>query len=383
MAENDQSQEKTQEPTQRRLEKAREDGDVLSSKEMFVFVSSAVGLLVISILGFFSNGLLNSWSTLFTFAHPEELLTIKIHNSWISFKILLYGAAIFGIPCLIGVILIQSIVGNGLSMSSKSLSFKWNKLDPIKGLGRIVSVKGLVELIKSVAKVVLLTGLVVGFMWYVLPSMIYLSAGKLDHSLEILYRSLLLFIFCIVLILFFIGAGDYIWSRHTWIEKLKMTRQDLKDESKESEGSPEVKARMRRLQMEASQRLANQAQSIQDVKDATVVITNPTHFAIAIKYEPAENDAPMIVAMGKDLLAKRVIEEAELNSISIVRSPLLARALFFTGDIGAAISEQLYSAVASILAYVYQLERGIDAPLGDPEIPEDFIFDEFGKKIEV
>ena len=109
--------------------------------------------------------------------------------------------------------------------------------------------------------------------------------------------------------------------------------------------------------------MAKQAQSIQDVKDATVVITNPTHFAIAIKYEPDENDAPMIVAMGKDLLAKRVIEEAELNSIAIVRSPLLARALFFTGDIGAAISEQLYSAVASILAYVYQLERGIDAPL--------------------
>ena len=166
--------------------------------------------------------------------------------------------------------------------------------------------------------------------------------------------------------------------------EVKNDQTGFKDESKESEGSPEVKARMRRLQMEASQRLANQAKSIQDVKDATVVITNPTHFAIAVKYEQAENDAPMIVAMGKRLSGQTGDpEEAELNSIAIVRSPLLARALFFTGDIGAAISEQLYSAVASILAYVYQLERGIDAPLGDPEIPEDFVFDEFGKKIEV
>lgn len=382
MAENEQSQEKTQEPTQRRLEKAREDGDVLSSKEMFVFTSSAVGLLVIAVLGFFSHGLLNSWSSLFVFSHPEELLTIKSHNAWVGFRIILLGAAIFGLPCLLGVILIQSIVGNGLSISSKALGFKWNKLDPIKGLGRIFSVKGLVELIKSIAKVGFLTGLVIGFMWYILPSVIYLSAGKLDHSLEILYNFLLVFILCIVLILFIIGAGDYVWSRHTWIEKLKMTRQDLKEESRESEGSPELKARMRRLQMEASQRLAAQAQSVQDVKDATVVITNPTHFAVAIKYEPMENDAPMVVAMGKDLLAKRVIEEAELNSITIIRSPILARALFFTCDIGGVISEQLYSAVASILAYVYQLDRGIDATLEDPEIPEDFVFDEFGKPLE-
>ena len=122
-----------------------------------------------------------------------------------------------------------------------------------------------------------------------------------------------------------------------------MSRQDLKEESKESEGSPEVKARMRRLQMEASQRAAEQAQAINDVKDASVVITNPTHFAVAIKYEPNENDVPIIIAMGKDSMAFKVIEQAELNSISVVRSPLLARALFYTGGIGNAISEQLYS----------------------------------------
>ena len=381
MAENDQTQEKTQEPTQRRLEKAREDGDVLSSKEMFVFASSAVGLLVMAVLGFFSENILTAWSSLFSFSHPEELMQTKVYNSWQALKIIIAGASIFAIPCFAGVLLMQSVVGGGLSMSSKAMGFKWNKLDPIKGLGRIFSVKGLVELIKSIFKVVFLTGLVIGFMWLILPNLIYLSAGNLNHSLEILYRALLTFILIIVLLLFAIGLGDYLWSRHTWLEKLRMSRQDLKDESKESEGSPEVKARMRRLQMEASQRAAEQAQAINDVKEATVVITNPTHFAVAVKYQPEENEAPVIIAMGKDLLATKVIEQAELHSISIVRSPLLARALFYTGGIGSAISEQLYSAVASILAYVYQLERGVESAMPEPEIPSDYIFDEFGKKI--
>jgi len=307
------------------------------------------------------------------------LFKAKSYNSWQGFRLIILGAAVFAIPCFIGVLLIQTVVGGGLSFSAKALGFKWNKLDPIKGLGRIFSTKGLVELLKSIAKVVFLTGVVIGFMWFALPNLIYLSAGLLNQSLEILYRSLLMFIFTLVLLLFIIGLGDYFWSRHTWMEKLRMSRQDLKDESKESEGSPEVRARMRRLQMEASQRAAEQAQAINDVKDATVVITNPTHFAVALKYEPEENDVPIVLALGKGPMALRIIEQAETNSVSVVQSPLLARALFYTSAIGSAISEQLYSAVASILAYVYQLERGVDAVLQDPEIPSDFMFDEFGK----
>ena len=112
------------------------------------------------------------------------------------------GAAIFAIPCFVGVLLVQSVIGGGLSFSSKALGFKWNKLDPVKGLGRIFSVKGLVELIKSIAKVVFLTGIVIGFMWFILPNIIYLSAGLLNQSLEILYKSLLTFIFILVLLLF-------------------------------------------------------------------------------------------------------------------------------------------------------------------------------------
>ena len=306
---------------------------------------------------------------------------MKIKNVWQGYKLILLAAAVFGIPCFLFVIAMQAFIGGGLSASSKAVGFKFEKLNFVKGLGRIFSIKGFVELLKSIAKVVLLTSCVVVFLWYFLPDIIYLSAGSLENGLGVLYRTLLFFVFALLLILLAIGLGDYIWSRHTWLQKLRMTKQDLKEEFKESEGSPEVKARMRRMQMEASQRAAEQSNAIEDVKDATVVITNPTHFAVAIKYEPSLDDAPVILAMGKDIMAKRVIEQAELHSKTIVRSPVLARALYFTGNIGQAISEQLYSAVASILAYVYQLERGVDATLQEPDVPNDFIFDENGRTI--
>jgi flagellar biosynthetic protein FlhB len=381
MAENEQSQEKTEEPTQRRLEKAREDGEVLSSKEMMVFASAATALLIIAALGFFSKNILDVWGSLFIFGHPDELFSAKTANSWRGFTIILTGSAIFGVPTIIFLILTQSIIGNGLSLNPKSFSFKPEKLNLIKGLGRLFSVKGLAELIKAVAKVVLLTGVVIAFLWYSLSRILYLNVGSLDDGINTLYQILILFILSILIILCLIAIGDYIWSRHTWLQKLRMSRQDLKEEFKETEGSPEVKSRMRRLQMEASQRAMQQAQAVENVKDATVVITNPTHFAVAIKYDPDEDTVPMIIAMGKDILAKRIMEQAELHSKSIVRSPVLARALYFTGEIGAVISEKLYAAVASILAYVYQLEQGVDASLQDIDVPEELVFDEMGQQV--
>jgi len=381
MAENEQSQEKTEEPTQRRLEKAREDGEVLSSKEMMVFASAATALLIIAALGFFSKNILDAWGSLFIFGHPDELFSAKTANSWRGFTIILTGSAIFGVPTIIFLILTQSIIGNGLSLNPKSFSFKPEKLNLIKGLARIFSVKGLAELIKAVAKVVLLTCVVIAFLWYSLSRILYLNVGSLDDGINTLYQILILFILSILIILCLIAIGDYIWSRHTWLQKLRMSRQDLKEEFKETEGSPEVKSRMRRLQMEASQRAMQQAQAVENVKDATVVITNPTHFAVAIKYDPDEDTVPMIIAMGKDILAKRIMEQAELHSKSIVRSPVLARALYFTGEIGAVISEKLYAAVASILAYVYQLEQGVDASLQDIDVPEELVFDEMGQQV--
>jgi len=381
MAENEQAQERTEEPTQRRLEKAREDGEVLSSKEMLVFASGTSALLILGSLGFLSKGILDTWGSLFSFGYPDGLFAIKTHNSWRAFSIIVSGVAIFGIPSIIFVVLTQSIVGSGLTFNAKSFSFKVEKLNLIKGLGRIFSIRGLAELIKSIAKVVFLTGVVVSFLWYSLSRILYLNVGSLDDGIEILYRIIILFILSILIVLCIIAIGDYIWTRHSWLKKLRMSRQELKEEFKETEGSPEVKSRIRRLQMEASRRAMQQAEAIDDVKDATVVITNPTHFAVAVKYDPEVDTVPHILAMGKDTVAKRVIEQAELHSKAIVRAPSLARALYFTGDIGGAISEKLYAAVASILAYVYQLERGVEATLQDVDVPDEMLFDETGRQV--
>jgi len=383
MAENEQAQEKTEEPTQRRLEKAREDGDVLSSKEMLVFASGVSALIIIGALGLFSKGVLDAWGSLFIFSNPDELLTAKFAKGWSGYAIVLSGAAIFGIPTMLFIILTQSFVGNGLSFNPKGFSFKVEKLNIIKGLGRIFSVKGLVELIKAIAKVVFLTAVVITFLWFSLTRIVYLNVGSLDDGIAVLYRLLILFILSILIVLCLIAIGDYIWSRHSWLQKLRMSRQDMKEEFKETEGSPEVKSRMRRLQMEASQKAMQNAQAVEQVKDATVIITNPTHFAVAIRYDQELEDVPVILAMGKDILAKRIIEQADIHAKTVVRSPTLARALYYSGEIGGAISERLYAAVASILAYVYQLERGIDASLNDVEVPVDMVFDEFGKPSEV
>jgi len=383
MAENEQAQEKTEEPTQRRLEKAREDGDVLSSKEMLVFASGVSALIIIGALGLFSKGVLDAWGSLFIFSNPDELLTAKFAKGWSGYAIVLSGAAIFGIPTMLFIILTQSFVGNGLSFNPKGFSFKVEKLNIIKGLGRIFSVKGLVELIKAIAKVVFLTAVVITFLWFSLTRIVYLNVGSLDDGIAVLYRLLILFILSILIVLCLIAIGDYIWSRHSWLQKLRMSRQDMKEEFKETEGSPEVKSRMRRLQMEASQKAMQNAQAVEQVKDATVIITNPTHFAVAIRYDQELEDVPVILAMGKDILAKRIIEQADIHAKTVVRSPTLARALYYSCEIGGAISERLHAAVASILAYVYQLERGIDASLNDVEVPADMVFDEFGKPSEV
>jgi len=381
MADNDQSQEKNLDPTQKRLDKAKEDGEILTSKEMFVFGSSFMGLIVIFTLGMFSKGILSGWGSLFAWDHAENLEVLRIYNAELAFNIFLLGAALFAIPIFAAVIFTQFVVGGSINFSSKALAPKANKINPLSGLKRIFSMKGLVELIKSIAKIVFLVSIAITIIWFLMPKIIYLSSSSLSDAIIIVYEALMLLVGSLIGILFVVGIGDYLYSRHSWLQKLKMSRQDQKDESKDSDGSPEVKARMRRLQMAASQKASERSQAVDDVKDASVIITNPTHFAIALRYAPEERDAPYILAMGRGPMALKIIDEGEKHSKSVVRSPLLARALFFTGDIGHDVSEQLFSAVASVLAYVLQIERGVEASLVDPELPDELMYDEFGQKL--
>ena len=261
------------------------------------------------------------------------------------------------------------------------MAFKPSRINPLAGVKRIFSAKGLVELVKSILKIVLLISLSAGLIWYSLPKVLYLSSSTLNDGFLVFYRVLNLLVGGVISVLAVIALIDYLWSRHEWLKKLRMNRQDMKDEVKDSEGSPEIKSRIRRLQMEASQKASERAQAIDNVHDATVVITNPTHFAVALKYTPETRDTPYVVAMGKGPMALRIIDEADKAQVTRVRSPLLARALFFKGDIGIDVPEGLFSAVASVLAYVLQLEQGADPSFIEPDVPADLVYDEFGAQL--
>ncbi|MGB2487155.1 MAG: EscU/YscU/HrcU family type III secretion system export apparatus switch protein, partial [Candidatus Puniceispirillaceae bacterium] len=186
----------------------------------------------------------------------------------------------------------------------------------------------------------------------------------------------------LLIILAIIFAIDYFWQRHVHIQSLRMTKQEQKDEYKQTEGSPEVKAKIRRMQMETASNAGKQQKALEDVPNATAVITNPTHFAVALKYEVGTADAPIILAMGRGHMAAQIIDRAKGANVTVFRSPLLARALYFTGDIGAHITEQLYQAVAIVLAYLYRLDKG--EMVEEPEIvvPDELQFTENGQVID-
>ena len=178
-----------------------------------------------------------------------------------------------------------------------------------------------------------------------------------------------------------IALLDFLGQRHTHIKSLKMSKQDQKDEYKQTEGSPEVKAKIRRMQMESSANASRQQTALNDVPSATAIITNPTHFAVALKYDVGSSQAPKILAMGRGRIAEMIIERGNNADVTVFRSPLLARALFFSGEIGGEIPEMLYQAVAIVLAYIYRVDRGEDLERPDVELPDDMRFDEFGKPL--
>ena len=378
MAEESQDgQEKTEEPSQRKIDKSREDGQVLQSKEMFVFSSIAMGLLIFLFIPEFAIPGMNEWGRLFQIESKEQLSNLPFIRLYQVFEIIVIIALFLGVPLMIVSLLTQLAVG-GINFAPKAAAFKGNKINPINGLKRIFSMKGLVELGKSVLKVVLLIGLASIVIYIMLPQLLQISHGSLKSALEVMYYAFPFLIGTLLTALAVIAAIDYFWQRHVHIQQLKMTKQELKDEHKQTDGSPEVKAKIRRMQMEKSRESTKQREALENVSNATAVITNPAHFAVALKYNPGEIGAPTILAMGQGIIAKQIIERANDNKITVFRSPLLARALYFTGEIGQEISDKLYNAVAVALAYIYRIEQGEPVEEPDISIPDELSFDEFG-----
>ena len=376
--ENQDGQEKTEEPSQRKIDKHKEDGKVLSSKEMFVFTGIAGALLLMYAFSFSFKALLFEWGDLFVFSGNDKLEDLPSTKSLEALFFILKIILLVGIPMLIIVLATQFAVG-GINFAPKAFAFKANRINPLSGFKRMFSLKSLAELGKALLKVGLLFASAIGVIYYLLPQILRITDGTLKSGLELTKSSFPLLIGALLVCLMIIAALDYFYQRYEHIKSLRMTKQEVKDEYKQTEGSPEVRAKIRRLQMESATKSAKQQEALENMGSATAIITNPTHFAIALRYEVGQLGAPKIIAMGKGLIAKRIMEIGIEKNITSFRSPLLARALFFTGEIGEEISEKLYNAVAVALAYVYKLDSGEDIDAPDIDVPEDLRFNENGK----
>ena len=255
--------------------------------------------------------------------------------------IVLFGA---GIAANLGV--------GGMVFAPKAIAPKLNRLSPIKGFGRMFSMKALVELGKSIGKFLLISGVAVSTLYVLLPEILFLSSMPLQSAMAQGLGYVGLSVLLAGLALIFIAAIDVPFQIAQHKKQLKMTKQEVRDELKNSEGKPEVKAKLRALQQQASQRKA-----LDSVPEADVVITNPEHFSVAIKYDASNMEAPVLVAKGVDHMAFRIREIADANDVPKVAIPILARAIYYNTEIDQQMPESLYLAVAQVLAYVYQLEQ--------------------------
>ena len=377
----DDGQEKTEDPSQKRLDKAKEDGEVLSSKELQVFMTMSMGVALIYALYLFLPPRIGHWIAFFEFGSLDQLNSYIMTRMGDAMAIFIVISAIVGLPIMLTVLATQGALSGGINFAVKSMQFKGNRINPLSGFKRMFSVNGLVELAKAVAKVLLLTAAFATVIWLILPVLLNLLSTNLTSALAESFSALMLSLGASLVVLAIIAGIDLAYAIHKHTKKLKMSPQELKDEHKQSEGSPEIKSRIRRLQMEASRRASEQGAAVEQAGEATAIITNPTHFAVALKYVPGEMKAPVILAMGRGKIAERIIAKGEESKVTIFRSPLLARALYFTSEIGQEINDGVYTAVAAVLAYIFRLDRGETPPEPMFEIPSELQFDEFGKAL--
>jgi len=370
--ESENGQEKTEQPTPKKLADAKKKGQVPRSKElnsMTTMVFGSMGLLFMGsymlthITSVMEQGFTLSRAEMFDHSAIFDRFSSAIATAFtgiLPFLILMIVTAIFT-PLLLG----------GWSFSFDSLVFKGDRINPLKGIKRIFSSNGLMELVKAIAKFLVVSVFAVAYLW--MHSEELLSLGMQPLSVALSHGAYLLGMsfFVVSTALIFISAIDVPYQLWDHSQKLKMTLQEVRDEMKDTEGKPEVKSKVRQLQQEMAQRRMMEA-----VPEADVIITNPTHYAVALKYKHEQMAAPVVVAMGKDLIALKIREIATENEIEIFEAPPLARALYANSQIDQEIPGHLFFAVAQVLAFVFQLRdarsQGLEMPdRPDPYIPTD------------
>ena len=366
MAENP-AQERTEQATPKRLREAREKGQIPRSRElntMALLMASAGGLLVMGRSMVSDLEAIMRYGLAIEPARSMNTDSVIETFSTIGLQSLMIVAPLF---LLLVVAAIMTPIGlGGFSFSIKAISFKFEKLDPIKGLGRIFALRGLMELLKVLAKFGLVTAISALILWSLMDELLGLGDEPLHQALAHVAQLCGWSFLACSSVLILVAAADVPFQLWQHSKEMKMTKQEVKDESKETDGRPEVKSRIRSMQQELSQRRMMEA-----VPDADVVITNPTHFAVALRYDQFSMQAPVVVAKGADLVALRIRSVADENHVTIVSAPPLARALYASTEIDQEIPAGLYVAVANVLSYVYQIDAVQYGNGSKPEMPTD------------
>ena len=363
------SDDKTEAPTPQRLDKAREEGQIPRSKELTSLLILVVGVSIVWIGGeSIARRLAGLLSSGLRFDHgiinDQKLILGQI--------ILLVKEAMYALlPLITGVViiaLVSPMLLGGLIFSTKSLAFKFSKLNPITGIGRLFSAQVGAELLKAVLKSVLMGSVAGLYLWNKWPEIMRLMSEApttaMNNALDLVGMCVLLVVLSIIPMVGF-DVGFQLYSH---FKKLRMSRQDIRDEYKQTEGDPHVKGRIRQMQRAAARR-----RMMANVPTADVIVTNPTHYSVALKYDENKMSAPKVIAKGAGLVALRIREIGNENRIPTLEAPPLARALYRHAEIGQQIPGQLYGAVAEVLAWVWQLKRwrlaGGTAPVKPANLP--------------
>ncbi len=369
-------QDRTEAPTPKRQQEAREKGQVPRSRELNTLLSmmaAAAGLLLLG--DDLARGMLQLFRDGLSFDYRPAQAVAPVASVFGEMFLRAMGILVPLFSVLVFAALGGSLVLGGWAFSLSALAPKLERVSPLKGLKRIFSSRGLVELIKALAKFVLVASVAVVVIWMLLDDLIGLSAVSVQnavaHSASLMAWGLL----TLSLALLVIAAIDVPFQLFQHNKQLRMTHQEVRDELKESEGRPEVRGRIKNLQREMSRR-----RMMDRVPDADVVITNPTHYAVALKYDDGGTGAPVVVAKGKDLVAARIRDIAGENKVVLFSAPPLARALYATTELDQEIPQQLFLAVAQVLAYVFKLRTASHfesrpKPPQDLQVPDELWHD--------
>ncbi|MBQ9511989.1 MAG: flagellar biosynthesis protein FlhB [Lachnospiraceae bacterium] len=349
---------KTEEPTSKKLEDARKEGQVAKSQE----ISNAFGLFALFLMIRFYVGTMGEeFLEMFNHVYNEIPETIKMYDGDIPVRaiesmlgLMLTRILLWTLPFLIAgfvIAFLTNLLQVGWKVTTKPMQPKLSKLSPAKGIKKIFSVRSLFELGKSLLKIIFIVGTVYFYLLSQQESIFLLYDIPLFQGIQMLGNLVVNMGLRVAAVYLILAIIDLIYQRREFHKDMMMTKQEVKDEFKEAEGDPQIKSKQRQRMQEASRR-----RMMQELPKADVVITNPTHYACAIRYDQGVDEAPVLIAKGADLIAQRIKEIAKENEIEIVENKPLARMLYTNVELGQQIPPELYQAVAEVLAYVYHLQ---------------------------